>query len=100
MSEYKSIGRERAIALVKMEWWKNKTARELAEFQMQTDELCMPCETFQEALTEAIGRPVLWHEIALNWQGIAKELFDGAPAPGFEDILNLIPEEQLIVIHL
>lgn len=102
MSEYQqqSIGRERAIALAKTEWWKGKTARDIAEFQMLTEELCMPFETYQEALAEAIGRPVFTHELALNFQGIAKELFDDAPAPSFEDILNLIPEGKLIIIQL
>lgn len=95
-----SLGRDKAIALYKTDWWKTKTHREIAEFQMLTDELCCPFGVFHEALEKAIGRPVFTHELALNPDGIAGELFGGKPAPSFEDILNLIPKEKrIIVVH-
>lgn len=93
-----SIGRDAALALYDKQWWIGKSHRELAEFQMLTDELSMPFEVFHEALEKALGRPVFTHELACNADGIAAELFDGKPAPTFQAILDLIPEEKRIVI--
>ncbi len=92
-----SIGRDAAIALAEKQWWKGKTSREIAEFQMLTDELCCPFGVFHKALEAALGRSVWTHELALS-NGIMGELFDGNEAPSFGDILALIPAEKLIVI--
>lgn len=93
-----SIGRDAALALVSTKWWEGKSHRELASFQILTDELCMPFAVFHEALEGALNRSVFTHELALNWAGIASELLDGTPPPSFDEILNLIPEEKRIVI--
>ncbi len=93
-----SIGKDAALALVDKQWWIGKTPREIAEFQMFTDELSMPFGLFHESLEKALGRPVFTHELALNADGITAELLDGKPAPTFHEILDLIPEEKRIVI--
>lgn len=58
----------------------------------------MPFSLFHESLEKALGRPVFTHELALNYDGICGELLDGKPAPTFQEILDLIPEEKRIVI--
>lgn len=94
-----SIGKDAAIALGKTNWWENKSAKDVARFQLLTDELSMPFEIFHEKLEEALGRPVWTHEIAMNFDGLADELLDGKPAPSMQEILDLIPEEKRIVIQ-
>lgn len=93
-----SIGKQKAIALCTSKWWEGRTDREIAEFQMLTDELCMPFGEFHRALESALGRPVFTHELGMNWYGIVEELFGKRPAPSFEDIIGLIPPEKLLVV--
>jgi hypothetical protein len=70
-----SIGKEKAIELANSKWWIGKSAREIAEFQMKTVELCIPFDKFHEAIEVALGRGVWTHEFALNLNGLFKELF-------------------------
>lgn len=93
----KSIGKEAAIALANSNWWEGKTHREIALFQMTTEELCCPFGVFHEAVEKALDRPVWTHEFGLNPDGIYFELIGEQDAPTFEDILNLIPEEKRVL---
>lgn len=93
-----SIGKEKAIALYDTGWWKGKTHRELAKFQLFTNELSMPFEVFHEAIEKALGRPVWTHEFGLNFDGLCMELLGEKDAPTMDEILALIPADKLIVI--
>lgn len=93
-----SIGRDKAIALHDAGWWKTKTAREIARFQMATEELCLPFEEFHKAMEEAIGRPVWTHEFGLNYDGLCAELYGDATTPSFGEIVGLIPADKLLVV--
>lgn len=94
-----SIGRDAAIALGKDRWWEGKTAREIAEFQIHTEELCCPFSVYQRAMSEALGREVFTHEFGS--EGTARmqvELRGDAPSPSLQDIINLIPEEKRVLV--
>lgn len=97
-TQRQSIGKKRAIELANSKWWESKSNQEIARFQLFTKELCMPFGIFHEALEKALGRPVWTHELALNFDGIAKELLGEKPAPTMEEIINLIPEEKRIIV--
>ena len=45
------------------EWWLISTPREIVDFQLYEDRLCMPFDLFQEAVEELLG-PVFTHEFA------------------------------------
>jgi hypothetical protein len=92
-----SIGRDAAVALYDGGWWKDKTAREIAEFQMHTAELCLPFGEFHKAMEETLGRPVWTHEFGLDADGLLAELMGERPAPTFTQVLALIPEEKRLV---
>lgn len=94
-----SIGREKAVALAKSNWWEGKSAHDIAAFQLFTQELCMPFGVFHEALEKAIGRPVWTHELGLNYDGIVGEFLGVNKAPSFEEILDLIPPDKRIVLN-
>jgi hypothetical protein len=99
--EAHSVGsREAAIAIAESGWWKGRTHREIAQFQLFIKELCCPFDVFHEALEKSLGRPVWTHELGLNLQGIIKEFLGEAPAPSFEDIISLIPAEKCIVVQV
>ena len=93
-----SIGRDAAIALANTKWWEGREAREVAKFQLFTNELCVPFDLFHEAIEKTLGRPVFTHEFGLNFDGLAMELLGEADAPTLEQIINLIPKEKRVVV--
>lgn len=99
MSAYtKSIGREKAIALAKTEWWVGLPAKEVAKTGLLITELCLPFSVLHKALEDVLGRPVFTHELGYNFDGIVQELLGERDAPTLEEILSLIPEAKRIVI--
>lgn len=93
-----SIGRDVAIDLAKTEFWKEMTPRQIAEYQMQTEELCVPFDVFQEAVETTLGRPVFTHEFALNFDGIMSELRGECNPPTLQEIVNMIPADKRFVV--
>lgn len=93
-----SIGNERAISLFNSSWWKEKSFRERAEFQLFTDELCMPFYIFHEAIEKTLGRSVWANEFDLSFDVLAAEILGEKTAPTMEEIINLIPEEKRILV--
>lgn len=90
--------KEKAIALAESGFWKDMTARKIAEFQMMEEKLCMPFDVFHKAIEETLGRPVYTHEFGMNYDGLKAELFNGATPPTLADIINMIPEDKRIII--
>lgn len=99
--EQRKIAKDAAIALYKSEWWKGRPAKEVALFQLTTIQLCMPFGEFHRVLGEALQRKVCDHELALNDEGLYRELIIGeTERPSFEDILALLPPEKIVAIDL
>jgi hypothetical protein len=93
-----SIGRDAAIALYDSGWWNGKPAREIAEFQMHTTEMCMPFADFHKAIEATLGRPVWTHEFALDIDGLQAELMGEREKPSFAEIMALIPADKLVIV--
>lgn len=94
----KQLTKAQAIAFAENKCYENMTYRQIAEFQMEQDKLCMPFDVFHEAIEKTLGRPVFTHEFGLNHDGLRKELFGEKVPPTFEEILNLIPQEKRVLI--
>lgn len=90
-SHQQSIGRPRAIALFESKWWLQRSAREIAKFQLFTAELCLPFEIFHRALEETLGRPIWIHEFGFNVEALAQEFLDERDAPTLQEIFELVP---------
>jgi hypothetical protein len=90
--------RDEAVALYESQFWKTTPHEDIAKFQLMADRLCVPFKVFHEALEKALGRPVFTHEFGLNREGMIKELFHGAPAPTWEEIINLLPKDKRIIL--
>jgi len=90
--------KESAIALAESKFWEGMTHRQIAEFQMIEEKLCMPFSVFHEAVEKTLGRPVFTHEFGLNSQSLKDELFNGKQAPTLEEIINLIPEDKRLIV--
>jgi hypothetical protein len=89
---------EQAVALYASAFWEPMSYHDRAMFQLHEPRLCMPVEVLYEALARSLGRPVYTHELALNREGLARELRGEAPAPTPDEILTLIPVGKRIVI--
>ena len=95
----KQLTREQAIAFGDNKLYEGMTSRQIAEFQMEQDLLCMPFDVFHKAMEETLGRPVFTHEFAFR-DSLRKELLGEKPSPTFEEIVNLIPEQKrVLIIH-
>lgn len=92
-----SVGKEKAIQMRESKWWEGKTAEEIVRLQLFTDELCLPFGDFHGAVEKALGRPVWTHEFGFA-DHLRAEFLGESPAPSFEDICNLIPEEKRVVL--
>ena len=88
---------KQAIAFYDSEVWKDWTSRQIAEFQMEQDRLCIPFDVFHKAMEETLGRPVWIHEFAFR-DNLRKELYGEKSAPSLEEIINLIPANKRIFI--
>lgn len=93
----KQLTTEQAIAMADSGVWKEWTAEQVVRFQLFQEKLCMDFSHFQKCMQDVLGRPVCTHEFAFRDE-LVKEYLCVKDTPSFEDILNLIPEEQRLVI--
>lgn len=91
---------EQAIRLANSNFWEQMSFREIAEFQISEERLCMPFEIFHNAVEKTIGRPVFTHEFGLNIEGLRKEIFGNRNPPSFDEIINLIPEDKRFIVKI
>lgn len=91
------LTQEQAIRLYQSGEWKDWTDDEVVKVQLFQDRLCIPFDHFHQAIEKVLDRPVWTHEFAFRDNLIA-EYQKERPAPTFEDILNLIPKDKLIVV--
>jgi hypothetical protein len=91
------LTKEQAIKLYESEWWKDASDYDIVKFQLFEDLLCVPFGEFHRAIEKVLGRPVWTHEFAFI-DGLRNEFLKDKPAPTFEEIVNLIPEEKRILV--
>lgn len=89
---------EQAVALAESEWWKDLPADAIVGFQLFEERLCMDFGDFHAAVETALGRPVFTHEFGRNMDGLRREYLGDRPAPTFEEILALIPEDKRVIV--
>ena len=88
-----------AIKMAGSNAWKDMTPTELFAFQLSQSRLCVPFSELHRCSEEALGRPVFTHEFATP-DNLREELVGVKQAPSFDEILNLIPEEKLLVVRV
>lgn len=92
---------EEAIALGGTKFWETMTHQDIAKFQWFEPLMCMPFDVFHEALEKTLGRPVWTHELALNREGIERELLgDETARPTMQEIIEMIPADKRVVLTL
>ena len=89
--------KEQAIELAKTGWWKTASPETIVSFQLFEERLCMDFPDFHEAVEKVLGRPVFTHEFVYS-DNLKKEFLGEKPAPSMEEIINLIPEANRILV--
>jgi hypothetical protein len=92
-----TLTREQAKELGESGFWAELTPREIAEFQLFTEQLCMPFGVFHKAIEEVLGRPVWTHEFA-RADSLRAELRGDKGQPTLDEIIDLIPEDKRIIV--
>ena len=76
--------KEEAIKLYNSKWWEGKTAKEVVDFQLYEEKLCIEFSAFHKAIEKVLGRPVFTHEFAdqkaLQEEYEGKREYDGLDA--------------------
>ena len=95
----KQFTRLQAVLFYQSGEWKDWTDEEIVKIQLFQDKLCLPFEKFRQSVESVLKRPVWTHEFATP-KSLIDEYQRERPAPTFEEILALIPEEKRIIIQL
>ena len=99
MEKVKQLTKEQAIKFYHSEVWKDMTDRQIVELQLFQDKLCMPFDTFWDAINAVFGRSVMRHEFAAsNCPNLIAEFLGEKEPPSLEEIINMIPAEKRILI--
>ena len=107
----KQLTAEEAKSLFDSGWWKDKLDREIAEFQLYQDRLCLPFDEFYRAIEGALGRSVWTHEFA-DPDGLLAEFNGDEPTPenpaqhAIDSLAAMMlatgkdPEKQIVVLEV
>lgn len=96
----KQLTKDQAVAFCENKLYEGMTPRQIAEFQLMQDRLCVPFDVFHKAVEEALGRPVFTHEFGLNREGLIKEFYGEKEPPTLDEIFSLIPEEKRVLMPI
>ena len=94
----KQITREQAILIGDSKEWESWTDEEIVKFQLYQDRLCIPLDRFHQAIEVVLKRQVYFHEFRCP-DRLLDEYLKKAPPPTFQEIIDLCPQEKLIVIN-
>jgi len=79
--------------------WKEWTDEQIVRFQLFQNILCMDINRYHKALENVLKRPVHLHEFSFH-EKLIKEYLEVSNVPSFEEIVNMIPEDQRYIIGI
>lgn len=94
----KQLTKEQALAFAENKLYEYLTKRQIAEFQLEQDRLCMPFDVFHEAIEKTLNRPVFTHEFGVSRERLYNEVFGSRKRPELQDILKSIPQDKLCLL--
>jgi len=95
----KELTKEQAIKFAESGIWKDWSAKQIVDFQLFQDKLCMDFNVYKKALENVLERPVYTDEIG-NRDSLIKEYLGEKEPPTLDEILNLIPENKRIILEI
>lgn len=91
------VTEQEAIEIYDSGIWKLWSDEEIVSFQLFQDRLCLSFDRFHEAVEKVFGRSVWTHEFAFR-DALVAEYNKERPSPTFEEIVNLIPANKIIIV--
>lgn len=95
--------KSQAILLGESGWWKDAEPREIVEFQLYEDLLCMDFGAFHKAVEEALGRSVWTHEFA-DAAALRREFEGLVPKPTEAEVIQALRDkvgpERVVVVRV
>jgi hypothetical protein len=73
------MNREEALVKVNTKWWEERTDKEIVDFQLYEDRLCLPFSIFHASIEKVLNRSVWTHEFA-DMKGLQAE-YEGKRSP-------------------
>jgi hypothetical protein len=93
----KQLTKGEAIALYDSKVWENWTNEQIVRFQLFQDKLAIPFGRFHEAIESVLGRGVFTHEFAYR-ESLIEQYLGCKEPPTFNEIMDLIPKEKVLLI--
>ena len=94
----RQFNKEEAISIYESKIWEQWSPEDIVAIQLFQNRLLVPFDKFHEAIEKVLDRPVWTHEFA-DQNRMIEEYLGIRNKPTFEEILNLIPEDKLILIQ-
>jgi len=94
----RQFNKEEAISIYESKIWEQWSPEDIVAIQLFQNRLLVPFDKFHEAIEKVLDRPVWTHEFA-DQNRMIEEYLGIRSKPTFEEILNLIPEDKLILIQ-
>lgn len=94
----KQLTSEQAIEFAKSGIWKDWSAEQIVRFQLFQTMLCMDFSSFHQAMEVVLKRPVFTHEFASH--ALKEEYLGTKEPPTYQEIIDLIPKEKLLILKL
>ena len=94
----RQFNKEEAISIYESKIWEQWSPEDIVAIQLFQNRLLVPFDKFHEAIEKVLDRPVWTHEFA-DQNRLIEEYLGIRNKPTFEEILNLIPEDKLILIQ-
>ena len=95
----RQVTKKEAIAIAGSKLYVDWSYDEKVKFQLFQKRLAMPFGVFHEAIEKVLKRPVYTHEFA-NTERLQNEYLGELPAPTFDEIISMIPEEKLFLVNI
>lgn len=92
------LSSEECKAYFKSGAWKKLGYQELFEIQLIQDRQLIPFDLFWKAAVKTLGRPVYEHELIRGQEQLYREYIGLNPEPTFEQIMDLLPENNGIEV--
>lgn len=93
----KQLTEEQAIKFADSSLWENLSYKQIVDFQLFQQRLCMPFDIFQQAMEEALNRPVFTHSFALR-DNLVEEYLGTREVPDVDEVLSTLPKNKLNLI--
>jgi len=98
--ELTQLTKTQAVAFIETKAYEDLTYKQIADFQILQERVCVPFSVYHGAATEATGRCIMSDELyhPLGMKGIIIDLMKKAPISTFDEIMELIPAGKRIEI--